>query len=152
MPEDRRPASAPLQGRGERATRPHRARLTTNDHDLRQGLQSDSGNATDIPVLGDEWLVVNMSVWRDSNALTDFMYQGQHREPLSRGREWCERLAEAVTALWWVPAGHHPTVAEAEERLPHLRAHGPTPYAFTLRTTFPAIPAKPVVPDAAALS
>lgn len=37
-------------------------------------LQSDSGNATDIPVLGDEWLVVNMSVWRDTDALTAFMF------------------------------------------------------------------------------
>ncbi|UUU30927.1 DUF3291 domain-containing protein [Streptomyces sp. CA-210063] len=107
-------------------------------------LKSDSGNATDIPVLGDEWLIINMSVWRDANALTAFMYQGQHRELLSRRREWFERLAEAVTTLWWVPAGHHPTVAEAEERLLHLRAHGPTPYAFTLRTSFPAGPAEPI--------
>ncbi|MER5860058.1 DUF3291 domain-containing protein [Streptomyces sp. NPDC059688] len=100
-------------------------------------LQGDSGNATDVPVLGDDWLIVNMSVWRDTDALTAFMYQGLHRELLSRRREWFERLAEAVTALWWVPAGHRPTVAEAEERLLHLRAHGPTPYAFTLRTSFP---------------
>ncbi|MGW0768828.1 DUF3291 domain-containing protein [Streptomyces sp. NPDC002676] len=100
-------------------------------------LQSDSGNATDIPVLGDEWIIVNMSVWRDANALTAFMYQGLHRELLSRRREFFEHLEEAVTALWWVPAGHRPTVAEAEERLLHLRAHGPTPYAFTLRTSFP---------------
>ncbi|GGW33726.1 hypothetical protein GCM10010503_07220 [Streptomyces lucensis JCM 4490] len=100
-------------------------------------LQSDSGNATDIPVLGDEWLIVNMSVWRDTDALTAFMYQGRHRELLGRRREWFERLEEAVTALWWVPAGHRPAVAEAEDRLLHLRAHGPTPYAFTLRTSFP---------------
>ncbi|MEU6088080.1 DUF3291 domain-containing protein [Streptomyces sp. NPDC047085] len=108
-------------------------------------LQSDTGNATDIPVLGDEWLVVNMSVWRDMNALTAFMYQGQHRELLARRREWFERLEEAVTTLWWVPAGHRPTVAEAEERLLHLRAHGATPYAFTLRTSFPAQEAAEVV-------
>lgn len=100
-------------------------------------LKSDSGNATDVPVFGDDWLIVNMSVWRDTNALTAFMYQGQHREMLARRREWFERLREAVTALWWVPAGHRPTVAEAEARLLHLRAHGPTPYAFTLRTSFP---------------
>lgn len=42
-----------------------------------------------------------------------------------------------MTTLWWVPAGHRPTVTEAENRLLHLRAHGPTPYAFTLRTSFP---------------
>ncbi|MFJ9891832.1 DUF3291 domain-containing protein [Streptomyces sp. NPDC091280] len=106
----------------------------------------ETGNATDVPVLGDDWLIVNMSVWRDTNTLTAFMYQGQHRELMARRREWFERIREAMTALWWVPAGHRPTVAEAEDRLLHLRAHGPTPYAFTLRTSFPAQGAGPVGP------
>ncbi|WP_406332844.1 DUF3291 domain-containing protein [Streptomyces sp. NBC_00203] len=101
-------------------------------------LQSDSGNATDVPVLGDDWLIINMSTWRDTNALTAFMYQGQHRELLARRREWFERLEEAMTVLWWVPSGHRPTVTEAESRLLHLREHGPTEHAFTLRTSFPA--------------
>ncbi|MCT9010682.1 DUF3291 domain-containing protein [Streptomyces sp. NPDC054766] len=100
-------------------------------------LQSDSGNATDVPVLGDDWLIVNMSTWRDTNALTAFMYQGRHRELMARRRDFFERLEEAVTALWWVPAGHRPTVPEAESRLLHLREHGPTRQAFTLRTSFP---------------
>ncbi|MFE2096960.1 MULTISPECIES: DUF3291 domain-containing protein [unclassified Streptomyces] len=107
-------------------------------------LESDSGNATDIAVFGDEWLIVNMSVWRDTDTLTAFMYQGQHRELLARRREWFERVSEAMATLWWVPAGHRPTVAEAEERLVHLREHGPTPYAFTLRTSFPAQEAEAV--------
>ncbi|MEU3922560.1 DUF3291 domain-containing protein [Streptomyces sp. NPDC029004] len=100
-------------------------------------LKSESGNATDVPVFGDEWLIVNMSVWRDTHALTAFMYQGQHRELLSRRYEWFERVQEAMTALWWVDSGHRPTVAEAEKRLLHLREHGPTPEAFTLRQSFP---------------
>ncbi|MER7716557.1 DUF3291 domain-containing protein [Streptomyces flaveolus] len=107
-------------------------------------LQSEAGDATDIPVLGDSWLIINMSVWRDANALTAFMYQGRHREMLARRREWFERVAEAMATLWWVPAGHRPTVAEAESRLLHLRTHGPTPYAFTLRTSFPAGASMPV--------
>ena len=101
-------------------------------------LQSDSGNATDVAVFGDEWLILNMSTWRDVNALTAFMYQGQHRELLGRRYEWFERLEEAMAALWWVPAGHRPTVAEAEERILHLREHGATGYAFTLRRAFAA--------------
>ncbi|MDI3385984.1 DUF3291 domain-containing protein [Streptomyces sp. B-S-A8] len=100
-------------------------------------LQSESGNATDVPVFGDSWLIVNMSVWRNPDALTAFMYQGRHRELLARRREWFEQVEAAVTALWWVPAGHRPTVREAEQRLLRLRAEGPTPYAFTLRTSFP---------------
>ena len=35
-----------------------------------------------------------------------------------------------------MPAGTVPTVAEAEERLAALRAHGPAPRAFTLREAF----------------
>ena len=108
-------------------------------------LQSDGGDATDIAVFGDKWLIINMSVWRDGNALTAYMYQGRHRAMLARRREFFERVQEAMVALWWVPAGHRPTVAEAEERLLHLRANGPTPYAFTLRTSFTATEAQPAV-------
>ncbi|PSM38365.1 DUF3291 domain-containing protein [Streptomyces dioscori] len=108
-------------------------------------LQSDDGNATDVSVFGEDWLIINLTVWRDSDALTAFMYQGQHRELLTRRNEWFERIREAMTALWWVPAGHRPTVAEAEERLLHLRAHGATAYAFTLRTSFPPGEARPLL-------
>ncbi|MFG2551865.1 DUF3291 domain-containing protein [Streptomyces sp. NPDC048581] len=108
-------------------------------------LKGDSGDATDVSVFGDEWLIINLTMWRDTNALTAYMYQGRHREMLARRREWFERVQEAMTALWWVPAGHRPTVAEAESRLLHLRTNGPTPYAFTLRTSFPPQGAKPVL-------
>ncbi|MFD3733257.1 DUF3291 domain-containing protein [Streptomyces sp. NPDC058632] len=113
-------------------------------------LQSEEGNATDVAVFGDAWLILNMTVWRDINTLTAYMYQGRHREMLARRREFFERVQEAMTTLWWVPKGHRPTVAEAEARLLHLRAHGSTPYAFTLRTSFPQQGADPVpgeVPD-----
>jgi hypothetical protein len=106
-------------------------------------LQSEGGDATDVEIFGDSWLIVNLTVWRDLDALTSFMYQGRHRELLARRREFFERVAEAMTALWWVPAGHRPTVAEAESRLLHLRANGPTPYAFGLRTSFPPQGAQP---------
>ncbi|WP_236239964.1 DUF3291 domain-containing protein [Streptomyces sp. CC228A] len=106
-------------------------------------LKNDAGNSTDVYAFGDEWLIVNLSVWRDANALAAFMYQGQHRELLSRRHEFFERVKEAMTTLWWVEAGHRPTVAEAEERLLHLRAHGPTPYAFDLRRSFPPGAAQP---------
>ncbi|MFD9421149.1 MULTISPECIES: DUF3291 domain-containing protein [unclassified Streptomyces] len=101
-------------------------------------LQSDTGNATDVAVLGDDWLIINMSVWRDADALTGFMYAGRHRELMARRREWFEHVQESMTALWWVPEGRRPTVADAEKRLLHLREHGPTAWAFTLRTRFPA--------------
>jgi hypothetical protein len=49
-------------------------------------LKSEEGNATDIPVFDDAWLIINMSVWRNTDALTAFMYQGRHREMLGRRR------------------------------------------------------------------
>ncbi|MEV3855194.1 DUF3291 domain-containing protein [Streptomyces sp. NPDC050095] len=101
-------------------------------------LQDDSGDATDFRIYDDASMLLNMSVWRDADALKAFMYQGTHRELLARRREFFERLTEPVTVLWWVPAGHRPTVKEAEDRLTHLRENGPTPYAFTFRAQFSA--------------
>jgi hypothetical protein len=53
-------------------------------------------------------------------------------------RQWFERMAEAFLVMWWVPAGHRPSVAEAKDRLELLRRDGPTPDAFTFRSPFPA--------------
>ena len=39
-------------------------------------------------------------------------------------------------ALWWVQAGHRPTIEEAKERLAALDRDGPTPFAFTFREPF----------------
>jgi hypothetical protein len=34
-------------------------------------------------------------------------------------------------AMWWVEAGHIPTIAEAKERLAYLQLHGESEFAFT---------------------
>ena len=47
-------------------------------------------------------------------------------------------MTETIIALWWVPAGHIPTIEEGIARLEHLRANGPSPHAFTFREPFPA--------------
>ncbi|MDQ0379934.1 DUF3291 domain-containing protein [Amycolatopsis thermophila] len=104
-------------------------------------LQTEEGNATAVPAFqwdagGSAGVIVNMSVWRSVEDLAAYVYSGEHREVLKRRREWFERMREAFTALWWVPEGHRPSTDEAEERVRHLRAHGPTPYAFTFRDTF----------------
>ncbi|WP_377268403.1 DUF3291 domain-containing protein [Peterkaempfera sp. SMS 1(5)a] len=101
-------------------------------------LRTEDGNATAVRVFDDDWLIVNMSVWRDRQALLDYVYAAPHRDVLKRRREWFAQETEAMAALWWVPAGVRPTVADAEHRLTTLRTHGPTPEAFTLRDTFPA--------------
>jgi hypothetical protein len=100
-------------------------------------LQTEEGDATGIRGFGSDRMIVNLSVWESLEALRAFAYgQRDHLAVVRRRREWFERLGEAFLVLWWVPAGHVPTVAEAEERLDALRAEGPTPYAFTFRRAF----------------
>ncbi|GAA1143668.1 heme-degrading monooxygenase HmoA [Kitasatospora gansuensis] len=98
----------------------------------------DSATEGTVRIYEDDWLIVNMSVWRDPDALEAFTYSPEHIAVLRRRREWFARAREAMTALWWVPAGHRPTVEEAERKLTELRAKGPTAEVFTLRETFPA--------------
>jgi hypothetical protein len=100
-------------------------------------LQTEDGDATGIRAFGDDRLIVNMSVWESLEALRAFVYSNRaHLDALRRRREWFERFADAYLVLWWVPAGHLPDVAEAEERLALLRALGPSPEAFTFRRHF----------------
>lgn len=101
-------------------------------------LQTEDGDATAIRILDDDRLIINMSVWTSIEALAEFAYRGDHVEIMRQRREWMAPMREAYQALWWVPAGHLPSVAEAEERLLYLREFGPTEYAFTFRVPFPA--------------
>lgn len=85
---------------------------------------------------GDD-VVVNMSVWESVEALRAFTYHSGHLEYLRRRREFFHHDGMTTyMVLWHVDEGHVPTLDEAAERLDHLTAHGPTPYAFTLRQTF----------------
>lgn len=99
-------------------------------------LQDDEGDATSIPVFGDNMLLVNMSVWASVEALQEFVYCSGHAEIMRRRRSWFDKATEAYLALWWVPKGHRPTVAEAESRLKTLRDNGPTHSVFTFGKLF----------------
>jgi hypothetical protein len=100
-------------------------------------LQTEEGDATAIRAFDDDMLIVNMSVWESVDALADFTYRSDHRAVLVQRRKWFERMAEAFLVLWWVPAGHQPSVDEAKDRLSRLQHDGPTPEAFTFRSPFP---------------
>ncbi|WP_437811056.1 DUF3291 domain-containing protein [Sorangium sp. So ce1078] len=114
-------------------------------------LKTDGGDATAVRAFGDDRIIVNMSVWESAEALSDFVFRNpEHAAVMRRRREWFVPMKEAIAVLWWIPAGHIPTVAEAEERLDHLRQHGPTPRAFTFRHLFPAPDAPSVAAPAPA--
>ena len=82
-------------------------------------------------------VMINLSVWESVEALRDFVYRSPHLDQLRQRAQFFELPKEPFQALWWVPAGHVPTVAEAIERLRMLRRDGPTPLAFTFRRLFP---------------
>lgn len=101
-------------------------------------LQSDSGNATDIQVSEDPKFIVNMSVWRDLDALFNYVYRSDHLQVMTQRRQWFEKPAGAFMALWWAPAGTVPTAEEGMERLALLDSQGPTPEAFTFKQLYDA--------------
>lgn len=98
-------------------------------------LQTEEGDATAMRPLGDKTLV-NLSMWVDVEALNDYVYKSAHVEIMRRRKEWFDRMQEAYFVLWWVPAGHRPTIEEAVSRLELLRNQGPTALAFNFRNPF----------------
>jgi hypothetical protein len=100
-------------------------------------LQTEEGDATSIRPFYDENLLVNMSVWRDVESLNSYVYSSAHVQVMRRRREWFERMDKAFLVLWWVPAGHRPSITEAIAKLELLRSAGPTAQGFTFRQWFP---------------
>lgn len=110
---------------------------------FRWRLQAEDGNATSIrafewDVQGAAGIIVNLTVWTSVEALGAYVFSGEHLAVMKRRREWFVPMREAYTALWWVPEGHRPSTQEAEEKIRHLREHGPSAEAFTMRRTWPA--------------
>ena len=84
----------------------------------------------------DERLVLNLSVWQAYLPLHEYTYRTAHGHFVRRRHEWFDRVPQPSTVLWWLPAGEHPTAEQAMARLRHLRSHGPTPKAFSLRVRY----------------
>ena len=114
-------------------------------------LVGEGGNATQVQAFRAETadgagIITNLSTWADVGSLAAFVYGPMHAAIMRRRREWFLQIREAYVVCWWVPGGHRPATAEAEDRLEHLRRHGPTPDAFTLRQHYPA-PGAAAVPS-----
>lgn len=99
-------------------------------------LKDDTNNATSIKVFDDDFIIVNMSVWENTDSLFQFVYRSDHVEIFKRRKEWFEKMPEMHMVLWYVPANHFPTVEEAIERLTYLRKKGETPFAFSFKKRF----------------
>ena len=100
-------------------------------------LAGESATAPAATATHDPRLLLNMSVWTSPEALFDYVYKSAHTEVMVKRRQWFEKPAQAHQVLWWVPAGHIPTLAEGLERLEQLRRDGPSTTAFTFKQRFP---------------
>lgn len=81
-------------------------------------------------VENDPRIIANLTVWEDVASLEHFVWNTVHRQFYERRAEWFELLGQQHFVMWWVPAGHRPTLAEALGRLEHLRARGDSEDAF----------------------
>ncbi len=101
-------------------------------------LKEENNNATSIKVFEDDFMLINMSVWKDIDSLYKYVYESAHVEYLKNRKAWFEKLTEKYMALWWIPEGHIPTAQEAIERINHIRQHGDTAFAFGFKKRFTA--------------
>ncbi len=100
-------------------------------------FQTEEGDATALRPFDDETILVNFSVWESAEALKNYVYKGAHAEIMRQRRQWFEKFEGAYMALWWVEAGHLPTILESKSRLEYLHQHGPSETAFTFKQLYP---------------
>ena len=101
-------------------------------------LQTASGNATDFRVYSDPQILVNISVWQSVEQLKTYVYKSLHGDFFVRRRKWFEKYQGEHFAMWWIEAGHLPTVEEARDKLKYLELHGDTPECFTFAEPYSA--------------
>jgi len=99
-------------------------------------LKDDDNDAMSMSLDDAPGFLFNVTVWDSVESLHAFVYRTKHVEFFKRRDEWFIPQPEPTTVLWWVEAGHRPSLQEAWDRLMHLREHGPTPHAFQFKKRF----------------
>ncbi len=88
-----------------------------------------TGN-TENNIGDDPQFVANMTVWENVVSLERFVWGTVHRQFYERRKEWFEVLGDMHFVMWWVPAGHRPTLEEGLAKLDLLRREGDSDAAF----------------------
>lgn len=99
--------------------------------------QSDEGDATAFRIYDDARLLVNITVWETPDHLKEYTYKSGHVGVMRRRQDWFEPMQTPAFAMWWIPAGHLPSQAEAQQRLELIGRRGDGPGAFTFRNLQP---------------
>jgi hypothetical protein len=100
-------------------------------------LKGDGGAPSSyLRAYPDPQMLINLTVWESIEALHSYTYRSGHADVYRQRKHWFESNQNPSFALWWVPAGHIPTIEEGRARLEHLWEHGPTQFAFTFRRPF----------------
>lgn len=113
-------------------------KLAENSKGFVWRLTDENDNATSLQVFEDEYIIVNMSIWKSKEALFDFTYNSAHVEIFKRKKEWFSKMRDMHMALWYVPVDSEPTPEDAKQRLEYLNNNGESPYAFSFKSTFTA--------------
>jgi hypothetical protein len=92
-------------------------------------LKTAEGEALVVPGAGEE-IAANLTVWESVEALEHFVWNTVHAKIYARKHEFFETPATPYHVMWWIDAGHIPTIAEAQARLDDLIANGPSDHAF----------------------
>ena len=97
---------------------------------IMEGSGAPGTGNTEAKLEGDPQFVSNLTVWESVATLENFVWNTVHRTFYERRAEWFEVLGKMHFVMWWVPAGHRPTLDEAMSRLAHKEAHGDSDHAF----------------------
>jgi len=88
------------------------------------------------PVYREPRTIVNLSVWKDIESLSEFTFGTIHTYFLKNRNKWMDKIEQVQFVMWWVKEGHLPTIDEAKSKLAELEQIGPTHRAFNWQQKF----------------
>jgi hypothetical protein len=97
---------------------------------MMEGSGAPGTGNTETKIGGDPRFVSNLTVWESVETLEAFVWNTVHRAFYERRAEWFEVLGRMHFVMWWVPAGHRPTLEEGLARLAQRQDHGDSDDAF----------------------
>lgn len=97
---------------------------------IMEGSGAPGQGNTEAKIEGDPQFIANLTIWESVKTLEHFVWNTVHRQFYERREEWFETMGDMHFVMWWVPAGHRPTLDEGLARLEHARAHGDSDHAF----------------------